>query len=136
MIGESNAALRGEGEINSTSVVLLVSWNGFDALLTGDAYVETELTLMDEVGDVDVLKVGHHGSRTSTDSSFLAAIRPETALISVGARNRYGHPVPEVVGRLTRVGAKVYRTDRQGDVHVIVSRSGRITVRSSRPLLD
>ncbi|MGY8778257.1 MAG: DNA internalization-related competence protein ComEC/Rec2 [Longimicrobiales bacterium] len=123
MIGESNAALRGEGEINSTSVVLLVSWNGFDALLTGDAYVETELTLMDEVGDVDVLKVGHHGSRTSTDSSFLAA-------------NRYGHPVPEVVGRLTRVGAKVYRTDRQGDVHVIVSRSGRITVRSSRPLLD
>lgn len=136
MIHESNAALRGEGEVNSTSVVLLVSWNGFDALLTGDAYVETELTLMDEVGDVDVLKVGHHGSRTSTDSSFLAAIRPETALISVGARNRYGHPVPEVVGRLTRVGATVYRTDRQGDVHVVVSRSGRITVRSTRPLLD
>jgi len=116
-------------DANDASVVVLVSWRGFRALLTGDAYADVEKGIANEVGDIDVLKVGHHGSDTSSDSSFLATIRPEVALISVGRRNRYGHPSPRVVNRLEGVGATVYRTDRSGAVRVIVRRDGSYVVR-------
>lgn len=119
-------------EGNASSVVLLVSWRGFQALLTGDAYVDVERDLIDEVGDIDLLKVGHHGSDTSTDSIFLAAARPEIALISVGRRNRYGHPSPAVVGRLVRAGATVYRTDQDGAVRVLVRPDGAVHIRPDR----
>ena len=122
----------GEVEANAASVVLLVRWRGFRALLTGDAYVDVERALVDEVGDLDVLKVGHHGSRTSTDSLFLARSRPEIALIPVGRRNRYGHPAPEVVRRLNAAGADVWRTDRHGTVRVRVARDGTVHVRPDR----
>jgi beta-lactamase superfamily II metal-dependent hydrolase len=64
----------------------------------------------------DVLKVGHHGSATSTSMSFLEAIRPEYAVISVGAKNKFGHPNPGTLERLETIGAKVYRTDLNGSV--------------------
>jgi competence protein ComEC len=120
------------GEGNAASVVLLVRWNDFEALLTGDAYVDVEREIAPTVGDIDVLKVGHHGSRTSTDSTFLAHVRPEIALLSVGRDNRYGHPAPEVVARLEAAGASIYRTDRQGTVRVLVGRDGSVRVRSDR----
>jgi competence protein ComEC len=120
------------GEGNAASVVLLVRWNDFEALLTGDAYVDVEREIAPTVGDIDVLKVGHHGSRTSTDSTFLARVRPEIALLSVGRDNRYGHPAPEVVARLEAAGASIYRTDRQGTVRVLVGRDGSVRVRSDR----
>jgi competence protein ComEC len=119
-------------EGNESSVVILVSWRGFNALLTGDVSVDVERSLIDQVGDLDVLKVGHHGSATSTDSLFLAETRPEVALISVGRRNRYGHPSPDVVRRLTAVGAEIHRTDREGAVRVIVRGDGSYRVRSDR----
>lgn len=119
-------------EANEWSVVILVSWRGFNALLTGDAYVDVERSLMDEIGDIDVLKVGHHGSDTSTDSTFLAETRPEVALISVGRRNRYGHPSPDVLRRLMGMGAEVHRTDREGTIRVIVRPDGSFRVRSER----
>ena len=72
----------------------------------------------------DVLKVGHHGSTTSTDSLFLAVTRPDLALVSVGRRNRYGHPAPAVVRRLESIGARIFRTDRDGGVRVLVGRDG------------
>jgi len=132
MVEEVRRAQEGAAEANMVSVVLLVSWNGFQALLTGDAYVDVERRIMAEVGDIDVLKVGHHGSRTSTDARLLTNTRPEVALISVGRGNRYGHPAPDVLQRLMTAGVDVRRTDRHGDVHVTVDRGGRITVRSSR----
>lgn len=119
-------------EGNAASVVLLLSWRGFDALFTGDAYVDVERTIAGRTGDLDVLKVGHHGSRTSTDSSFLAAVQPEVALLSVGRLNRYGHPAPEVVRRLEAAGAEVHRTDREGTVRVLVGGNGRFAVRGER----
>ncbi|MDA1102839.1 MAG: DNA internalization-related competence protein ComEC/Rec2 [Gemmatimonadetes bacterium] len=119
-------------EANASSVVLLVSWRGFQALLTGDAYVDVERHLIDEVGDLDLLKVGHHGSDTSTDSLFLSQARPEIALISVGRRNRYGHPSPGVVGRLERAGAVVHRTDREGAIRVLVRPDGAVNIRTDR----
>lgn len=120
------------GEGNAASVVMGLSWRGFEALFTGDAYVDVERAIAGHVGDLDLLKVGHHGSTTSTDSSFLAAARPEVALISVGRSNRYGHPAPEIVRRLGLAGAEVRRTDREGTIRVVVRRNGRFTVRGER----
>jgi competence protein ComEC len=110
-------------------VVVLVSWRGFRALLTGDAYVDVERALAAEVGDIHLLKVGHHGSDTSTDPLFLASAQPELALVSVGARNRYGHPAPAVLERLRAAGARVHRTDLEGTVRVIVRGDGTVRVR-------
>ena len=62
----------------------------------------------------DVLKVAHHGSRTSSSAAFLAAARPRLALVSAGAYNRFGHPAPQVLARLDAVGARVVRTDLHG----------------------
>lgn len=119
-------------EANESSVVLLVRWRGFEALLTGDAYVEVERDLMDQVGDIDVLKVGHHGSETSTDPDFLATVRPEIAVISVGRRNRYGHPAPAVLRRLRAAGAEIARTDLHGDVRLLIAPDGRVDLRTER----
>ena len=119
-------------DANEASVVLLVSWGDFQALLTGDAGVEVERALLGSVPDLDVLKVGHHGSTTSTDSLFLAATTPEIALVSAGRRNRYGHPAPAVLARLESAGATIYRTDRHGAVRVLVARDGAIRVVSDR----
>jgi competence protein ComEC len=119
-------------EGNAASVVLLVSWRGFSALLTGDAYVDVERAVAPRVGDVDVLKVGHHGSETSTDSTFLAAVRPEVAIVSAGRGNRYGHPAPPVLSRLEAAGAEVRRTDVEGTVRIVVHRDGTFAVSSGR----
>jgi competence protein ComEC len=123
------AGTMGVLEANDLSVVVLVSWRGFRALLTGDAYVDVERALAAEVGDIHLLKVGHHGSGTSTDPLFLATAQPELALISVGARNRYGHPAPAVLERLRAAGARVHRTDVEGTVRVIVRGDGTVRVR-------
>lgn len=126
-----NAKVDGS-EANDASVVLLVAWREFEALLTGDAYTNVERAIMERVGDVDVLKVGHHGSETSTDPDFLATIRPELAVISVGRRNRYGHPAPVVLHRLEEAGVEVLRTDLQGGVRLLVGRDGVVDVRTDR----
>lgn len=128
----AEAGPMGVTEANDLSVVVLVAWRGFEALLTGDAYVDVERALAPEVGDIDLLKVGHHGSDTSTDPAFLASARPELALVSVGRRNRYGHPSPAVLARLHEVGARVHRTDREGTLRVVVRRDGSVRVRGGQ----
>jgi competence protein ComEC len=114
--------------------VLRLSFGAFDALLTGDAYTDVERALADGLGPIEVLKVGHHGSDTSTDSLLLARIRPEVALISVGRSNRYGHPSQRVVSRLERSGAQVRRTDLEGTIAVVAGPDGRydVTTRAGR----
>jgi competence protein ComEC len=99
---------------NEESVVLLVRFGRHRLLFTGDAGEPVERRLAGRVGGVDVLKVGHHGSRTATGAAWLAELRPETAVISVGRKNRYGHPAPEVLERLTAAGVRVARTDAAG----------------------
>jgi competence protein ComEC len=120
-------------ESNEASVVLHVRLGDFDALLTGDAYKETERRIAPLLGDFELLKVGHHGSDTSTDSLLLAAIRPELAIVSVGRFNRYGHPDPAVLGRLVRAGVTVHRTDRAGTITVVARRDGSSTVSTAIP---
>jgi len=101
---------------NEESVVLLVEYGRVRLLLTGDAGLPVEFRLAGRVGDVDVLKVGHHGSRSATSEAWLDEAKPEIAVISVGAHNTYGHPAPEVVARLVAHGVEVHRTDREGTI--------------------
>jgi competence protein ComEC len=103
-------------ETNEHSVVLRVSFGRHRLLFPGDAGFPVEARLLDAIGPVALLKVGHHGSRTATSEAWLDRLRPACAVISVGARNRYGHPTPEVLARLLRRGIAVHRTDRAGTI--------------------
>jgi len=104
-------------DVNQTSVVIKLSIGGETFLLMGDAETEIEKSLLAKgaLEDIDVLKVGHQGSKGATSPEFLAAIRPEIAVISVG-QNNYGHPSPEVIERLENAGVVVRRTDKEGDI--------------------
>lgn len=110
-----------ETDKNLRSIVVLLEWRGFRMLLTGDA--EAEAVPMDP-GPVDVLKVPHHGSEDTGLPSFLDEISPRLAVISVGADNTYGHPVPEVLGELEESGVQTLRTDERGTVSLILDRDG------------
>lgn len=119
---------------NDWSVVLHVSYGEFDALLMGDAdaRIEARLAARGEAGPAELLKAGHHGSATSTSAEFLGAVRPRYAIVTVGSRNRYGHPHPQVIARLERAGAEVLRTDVHGTVSVIARADGSATTRRQR----
>ncbi|MBX9927677.1 MAG: DNA internalization-related competence protein ComEC/Rec2 [Gemmatimonadaceae bacterium] len=120
---------------NLASVVLRVRFGARSFLLTGDAEAPEEEWLVAHATRLkaDVLKVAHHGSATSTTDAFLAAVQPSIALISVGARNRYGHPAASVERRLRAGGAEVHRTDQEGTI--VVSTDGqqlRVTTATDR----
>ena len=107
------------GDANGDSIVLRLSCGSVDVLLTGDANADSEASMLADpslVLDADVLKVGHHGSGTSTTDAFLDAVTPQDAVISVGAGNTYGHPAQETLNRLAAHGTTVYRTDLNGTV--------------------
>ena len=110
----------GAGETNEEGLSVLVSQGEFDTLITGDMGMDVERALLArmDLPRVEVLAVGHHGSRYSTGRELLEQIRPEIALISVGRHNGYGHPDPGTVERLLAAGAEVYRTDLHGTVTV------------------
>lgn len=110
----------GGENLNRASLVLRLRYEGVTMLLTGDIEAETEGDLVASKLDLraDVLKVAHHGSRTSTTQPWLDAVRPDVAVISVGEGNRFGHPAPEVVERLEASGARVYRTDANGRITI------------------
>jgi competence ComEA-like helix-hairpin-helix protein len=102
-------------DLNSNSVVTRVTWGGACMLFTGDAEEPTEEALVaGGLGACDALKVAHHGSAHSSTPAFLAAVRPQLAMVSVGEGNDYGHPDADTVSRLQKAGAKVMRTDTQG----------------------
>lgn len=85
-------------------------------IFTGDMERELEWQIIDDGIDCEVLKVGHHGSKTSTSDAFLAAVSPEIAVIQVGAKNRYGHPYSAVLDKLQASAVKVFRTDTDGAI--------------------
>lgn len=117
-------------DVNEGSVVLRVDYGSFSALFAGDAGLRAEARLAGRVGTVDVLKVGHHGSRGSSSERWLRELAPRVAVISVG-RNRYGHPAPEALGRLAESGADIWRTDREGSV-TIASDGATMSVQGRR----
>ncbi len=102
------------------------------AAFMGDAPRAVEEALAADGGPVDVLKVGHHGSETSSSSTFLTQARPAVALISVGRGNRFGYPHRSALGRLEAAGARVHRTDREEVLAVRARRDGTWTLTSER----
>jgi len=110
---------------NNASVVLQLTAYGTTILFTGDIEADGEdMLLANGVPAIDVLKVAHHGSKTSSTEAFLAVAEPRYAIISAGQRNRYGHPSPEVLERFTKRGTQLFRTDRHGAVTLTISPKG------------
>ncbi|MBN2477911.1 MBL fold metallo-hydrolase [Candidatus Micrarchaeota archaeon] len=104
-------------EQNDNGIVLMVSRGSVEAVLTGDCTKDCENTIGANV-DAEILKVGHHGSKSSTGDPFLNRIEPEFAVISVGENNPYGHPAQEVLERLMKRGIETFRTDLNGNVQI------------------
>lgn len=100
--------------LNENSIIIELTYGDKKFLFTGDAEVANEK--LRSWDDIDVLKVAHHGSRTSSSEEFLEQVKPEYAIISCGQDNDYGHPHKEVIGRLK--GVKIYRTDEEGTILV------------------
>jgi competence protein ComEC len=133
------ATLFSDTNQNARSIVLHLRIYQTTLLLTGDLDEQMEPRvlqyakkehLLDE--PLTILKVGHHGSRYSTSSPFLAMWRPQVAVISVGAMNRYGHPHPDTLRRLQRVNPTVYRTDRNGGICLEIINNNKVKVFSRR----
>jgi competence protein ComEC len=122
--------------LNEGSLVLRVRLGAASVLLTGDAEDDAERAMLRHGGEArlvaSVLKVGHHGSRTSSSEPFVSAVQPALAIVSVGADNRFGHPAAEVEGRFARRGVALYRTDRCGAIEVDGA-GNDVTVWTSRP---
>jgi len=120
-------------DVNSYSIVMRVLYGGFSYLFTGDAQSDSEKEMLARGYTLksDVLKVGHHGSSTSTSPDFLKAAAPRLAVISVGKDNDYGHPHKETLDKLNAAGIKIYRTDLNGSV-TISSDGGSYTVKTEK----
>ena len=106
------------GSTNENSIVLNLSYGEVDFLFTGDAGQEAEASMLGAglVPSVEVLKVGHHGSRTASSQSFLAVAMPKVAVYMAGEGNRYGHPHEETIAALTLIGAEIYGTEVYGTI--------------------
>lgn len=103
--------------LNNSSIVIRLDYGDTSFLFTGDAEIEEELDLVENgIAPADVLKVGHHGSETSSSNTFLDAVRPACAVISCGRGNRYGHPDAEVLKRLEEREVEILRTDEKGSI--------------------
>jgi len=112
--------------VNDTSAVIRVDFGRVSALFTGDAEETSERDQLARYGsfpgsrlDADILKVGHHGSSTSSSEAYLRAVSPRWAVISCGKDNTYGHPAADVVSRLQALGAEVLRTDKRGTITIV-----------------
>ncbi len=114
------------GGVNDSSIVLRLTCNGSRAMLMGDASGDIEERILDSGADVqaDLLKIGHHGSRFSSGTRWLAAVRPRWAVISAGRGNHYGHPHPTALLHVKRSGAVILRTDELGDVQLMTDGRG------------
>ena len=101
---------------NDNSSVIYLNYNNYKFLFMGDASVEREKNILEKynISNIDVLKVGHHGSKTSSGKNFIDEISPKYSIISVGKNNRYGHPNKEVLDSLE--DSKIYRTDIDGSI--------------------
>ena len=118
-------------DYNQNSIVLKITYGKVTYLFTGDGAEPVEKQYANAAGHIDILKVAHHGSCTSSYAPFLLIVHPEVSVISVGAHNSYGHPCADTISRLEQVGSKVYRTDLDGTI-VITSDGNTYSVNSGQ----
>jgi competence protein ComEC len=129
ILAPTDSLLDGSIDPNDFSVVFRLEYGRFAALFLGDAPRAVENRLVAEHGAsiaADLIKVGHHGSRTSTGDSLLDVVRPRLAMVSVGRRNRYGHPNPAVIQRLQQRGVQIVRTDESGSMIIRARADGTL----------
>jgi competence protein ComEC len=121
-------------DLNDWSAVLKITYGKKSFLFTGDAEARAEADMVKAKKDLraDVLKVGHHGAKTSTSTTFLKAVKPTYAVISVGKNNSYGHPTSEVLNRLKSYKVNIFRTDKQGTI--IATTNGTTLTFNVKPL--
>ncbi|MBO8126614.1 MAG: helix-hairpin-helix domain-containing protein [Firmicutes bacterium] len=126
------------GSLNEASIVLFLRYGKVGFLFTGDAGQEAELEMISggHLEPAEVLKVGHHGSHSSSSREFLEAVGPQVAVIMCGAGNPYGHPHKEPLERLREVGATILRTDRQGTIVIRTDGSKYSIINSQQVLLE
>ena len=120
-----------ENPMNNNSLVFRIDYYNTSLLFTGDIEAIAEQELVSKCRqklDVDILKVGHHGSNTSSIESFLEAVSPNIALIGVGVDNKFGHPNEEVINRLQKMNIQIYRTDKDGEITININMKGRIKI--------
>ena len=117
-----------ENSINNNSIVFKLEYKSFSILFTGDIEnIAEEVILSKNINlKADILKVAHHGSKTSSSQRFIEAVSPKIALIGVGKNNMFGHPNREVIERLQSYGTKIYRTDECGEISITVNNRGKI----------
>ena len=105
-----------DSDLNNTSIVLKLTYGNISILFMGDAEKEVETIIEKKDISADVLKVGHHGSNTSSSKTFLEKVNPSYAIISVGTGNSYGHPSNTTIQNLENLNTKIYRTDESGTI--------------------
>lgn len=128
----------GKGGLNANAIVCKMNYklnNGkiFSILFTGDIEVEAEKELEQVYGKklkADILKIAHHGSKTSSREKFIKLVSPKIALIGVGENNKFGHPADITLERLEKENVKVYRTDQMGEVSITINKNGEIKVKT------
>ena len=125
----------GGNEPNANSIVVRLDYGAFSMLLAGDAEEQTEHRLLTKELNLEarVLKVGHHGSKYASSADFLKRVKPEIAIVSCGAWNRYGHPAQSVLDRLRAANVKLYRTDLHGEITLTTrGNSSEINVKTAK----
>ena len=130
-----NDKLASENILNNNSIVCKLSYNKFSMIFTGDIEEIAEKQMLKEyknnlgIFSSQILKVAHHGSKTSSIKEYIDVVNPKIALIGVGENNKFGHPNEEVLTRLKTRGTKIYRTDQNGEILVIVDKKGVIKIK-------
>lgn len=123
-----------ENILNNNSIVCKLCYNNFSLLFTGDIEETAEKEILKKYKDKlsilnsTILKVGHHGSKTSSTDDFIKVIKPAVSLIGVGKDNKFGHPNDDVINRLKRYGSLIYRTDEMGEISIKVDKMGKISI--------
>jgi competence protein ComEC len=125
----------GGNEANANSIIARLDYGSFSMLLTGDAEEQTEHRLLTKELDLTsrVIKIAHHGSKYASSGDFLNRVKPEVAIVSCGAWNRYGHPSQAVLDRLKAANVKLYRTDMQGEITITThGKDGDMTIKTAK----
>ena len=125
-----------DNSINNNSLVCKLNYKNYSMLFTGDIEAIAEKAILKKYSKnlnilkSDILKVAHHGSKTSSTAEFIKMVKPQIALIGVGEKNKFGHPNDGVIQRLKNMNTKIYRTDKMGEIEIQINNIGEVKISS------